>query len=95
MLGNSRSSTKCERCPRDRQGKSKPDPNAASAFKRTHAKPPGCNKCEVDHIVPLSNGGQDEPNDMPSRPREQHQDKTTRDLRHSGSEDREERATGG
>jgi len=41
LLGNSGSSTKGARCPRDRQGKSKWDPNAVSALKRTHAKPHG------------------------------------------------------
>jgi hypothetical protein len=41
VLGKSRSSAKRERCPRDRQGKGKRDPNAVSAFKRTHARSHG------------------------------------------------------
>jgi hypothetical protein len=80
-LSSSRSSIKCEGCPRDSRGKIKRDPSAKSEFKRTHPKPPGCDRCEVDHIVPLSKGGRDDPSNMQWLPKAQHQDKTKRDLR--------------
>ena len=80
-LSSSRSSIKCESCPRDSHGKIKRDPNAKSEFKRTNPKPPGCDRCEVDHIVPLSKGGRDDPSNMQWLPKAQHQDKTKRDLR--------------
>jgi 5-methylcytosine-specific restriction endonuclease McrA len=79
-LSSSRSSIKCESCPRDSHGKIERDPNAKSEFKRTNPKPPGCAKCEVDHIVPLSKGGRDEPSNMQWLPKARHQDKTKRDL---------------
>ena len=80
-LSSSRSSIKCESCPRDNHGKIKRDPNAVSDFKRTHPKPPGCYQCEVDHIVPLSKGERDDPSNMQWLPKTQHQEKTKRDLR--------------
>jgi hypothetical protein len=40
----SRSSIKCEGCPRDCQGKIKRDPNAVDEFKRSYPKPPGCDR---------------------------------------------------
>ena len=79
-LSSVRSGIKCESCPRDNRGKIKRDPNAKSEFKRTNPKPPGCDRCEVDHVVPLSKGGRDDPSNMEWLPREQHQDKTRRDL---------------
>jgi hypothetical protein len=60
----SRSSIKCESCPRDNRGKIKRDPNGKFEFKRTNPKPLGCDRCEVDHIVPLSKGGRDESSNM-------------------------------
>jgi len=63
-VGRNHSSIKCTSCPRDSHGKIKRDPNAVSEFKRTHPKRPGCHKCEVNHIVPLSKGGRDEPSNM-------------------------------
>jgi len=60
-LSSGSSRIKCESCPRDNRGKIKRDPNAKSEFKRTNPRPPGCDRCEVDHIVPLSKGGQDQP----------------------------------
>jgi hypothetical protein len=48
--GGSRS--KCVTCPRNSPGKIKRDRNAVSECKWAHPKPPGCNKCEVDRIVP-------------------------------------------
>ena len=78
---HSRSSIKCESCPRDSHGRIQRNPKAAEDFKRTHPKPPGCARCEVDHIVPLSKGGLDDPNNMQWLPKEQHKDKTRRDLR--------------
>jgi len=80
-LSSSRSTIKCETCSRDSYGKVKRDPNAVSEFKRTHPKPPGCHQCEVDHIVTLSKGGRDDPNNTQWLPKAQHQDKTRRDLR--------------
>ena len=79
-LSSVRSGIKCESCPRDNRGKIKRDPNAKSEFKRTNPKPAGCDRCEVDHVVPLSKGGRDDPSNMQWLPREQHQDKTRRDL---------------
>ncbi len=66
--------------PGDSHGKIKRDPNATSEFKRTHTKPPGCNQCEVDHIVPLSKGSRDDPSNMQWLPKAQHREKTKRDL---------------
>jgi hypothetical protein len=39
-LSSSRSSIKCESCPRDSRGKIKRDPNAKSEFKRANPNPP-------------------------------------------------------
>ena len=78
---SSRNSTKCATCPRDSHGKIKRDPKAVDDFKRTHPKPPGCSKCEVDHIVPLSKGGRDDPSNMQWLPKEQHRNKTKWDRR--------------
>jgi len=78
---SSHTSITCASCLRDSHGKIKRDPNAVSEFTRTHPKPPGCNKCEVDHIVPPSKGRRDDPSNMQWLPKAQHQDKTKRDLR--------------
>ena len=80
FLSSGRSEIKCESCPRDNRDKIKRDPKAKSHFKRTNPRPPGCDRCEVDHIVPLSKGGQDHPSNMQWLPREQHRDKMRRDL---------------
>ncbi len=61
---NHRSSIKCESCPRDSHGKIKRDSTAVEEFKGTHPKPPGCTDCQVDHIIPLSKGGRDDPTNM-------------------------------
>ncbi len=78
---HSRSHIKCASCPRDEKGRIKRDPKAVDEFKRTHPKPPGCTQCEVDHIIPLSKGGRDDPGNMQWLSRQQHRDKTRRDLR--------------
>jgi 5-methylcytosine-specific restriction endonuclease McrA len=80
-LSGGRKSIQREGCPRDSRGKIKRDPKAPSELKRTNPKPPGCNKCEVDHIVPLSKGGRDEPSNRQWLTKEPHQDKTKRNLR--------------
>jgi hypothetical protein len=80
-LSSTRSSIKCESCPRDIRGKIKHSPKAVSEYKRTNPISPACHQCEVDHIVPLSTGGQDEPSNMQWLPKAQRQDKTRRDLR--------------
>ncbi len=77
---HSRSHSKCESCPRDDKGRIQRDPKAVDEFKRTHPKPPGCNQCEVDHIIPLGKGGRDDPSNMQWLPRAQHREKTKRDL---------------
>ena len=79
-LSSSRSGIKRESCPRDSQGKIKRDPNAVSEFKRTNPIPPGCHQCEVDHIVPRSKGGRDDPRNMQWLPKAQHRDKAKLDL---------------
>jgi hypothetical protein len=80
-LSSSRSPIKCESCPCDSHGKIKRNPNAVSEFKRTHPEPPGCNTCEVDHTVPLSKEGRDEPSNMQWLPKAQHVEQTRQDLR--------------
>jgi hypothetical protein len=79
--GSHRSSIKCESCPRDSHGWIQRDPKATAEFKKTHPKPPGCRDCQIDHIVTLSKGGRDDPSNMQWLPREEHQEKTKRDLR--------------
>jgi 5-methylcytosine-specific restriction endonuclease McrA len=74
------SSIRCESCPRDRHGHIQRSREAVEKFKHANPKPAGCDRCEVDHIVPLSKGGADTPSSMQWLPRDQHIDKTKRDL---------------
>jgi len=77
---HSRSRIKCESCERDSHGRIKRDSTAVWAFKQNHPKPPGCEDCQVDHIIPLNKGGIDHPSNMQWLSRKEHQDKTKRDL---------------
>lgn len=72
---------KCTTCQRDARGRITRDDKAIREFKRANPKPPGCHRCEVDHIVPLHRGGADHPNNMQWLPRDVHQDKTRREAR--------------
>jgi 5-methylcytosine-specific restriction endonuclease McrA len=79
--GGSRASVRCSSCPRDSHGKIRRSREAVDKFKHANPKPPGCDRCQVDHVVPLGKGGADTPSNMQWLPKEQHQDKTKRDLR--------------
>jgi hypothetical protein len=72
---------KCLSCSRDTSGRIARDGGAVREFKRVNPKPPGCHRCEVDHIVPLHRGGADHPSNMQWLPRDVHQDKTRREAR--------------
>ncbi len=77
---HTRSHIKCESCSRDSHGPHPARSKAVDEFKRTHPKPPGCTQCEVDHVIPLSKGGRDDPGNMQWLSKEQHKEKTKRDL---------------
>ncbi len=77
---DSRSSIRCESCARDSHGRIKRDRAAVEKFKRAHPKPPGCEHCEVDHIIPLAKGGRDDPSNMQWLSRAEHREKTRQDL---------------
>lgn len=68
--------TKCSDCPRDTRGRIARDSKAVRAFKAATPQPEGCNSCEVDHIIPLSRGGADDPSNMQWLPRDVHREKT-------------------
>jgi hypothetical protein len=74
-------SRRCPSCPRDARGRIARDSKAVREFKRANPKPPGCRRCEVDHIVPLHRGGADHPSNMQWLPRDVHRDKTRREAR--------------
>jgi hypothetical protein len=59
-----RRSTYCTSCARDSHGRIARSSAAKREFERTHPKPPGCDHCVVDHIVPLKRGGADSPSNM-------------------------------
>lgn len=69
-LHRSHSSIRCESCPRDSHGRIQRSKEAVDKFKRTHPKPPDCDRCDVDHIILLSKGGKDDPSNMQWLPRE-------------------------
>jgi 5-methylcytosine-specific restriction endonuclease McrA len=75
---------RCTDCPRDPHGRIERSREAVREFKRTTPRPPDCVRCEIDHVVPLSKGGKDAPENMQWLPRREHQDKTRRDLRGPG-----------
>jgi hypothetical protein len=62
--GHHHSSNYCYSCARDSHGRIKRNERAKREFERTHPKPPGCDPCVVDHIVPLKRGGVDVPSNM-------------------------------
>ncbi len=76
----SHSSIGCLSCSRHTHGRIQRSREAVDEFKRTHPKPPGCDHCEVDHIVPLSKGGRDDPSNMQWLPHDVHREKTKQDL---------------
>lgn len=77
---NHASRLKCSSCPRDSEGRIKRDPDAVREFKRLDPRPAYCPDCQVDHIIPLSRGGREDPSNMQWLPKAQHQDKTRREL---------------
>lgn len=77
-----RSAIRCAACPRDAHGRIKRDTAAVTAFTRRTPRPPDCSHCEVDHIIPLHQGGADVPGNMQWLPREQHREKTRGEMAH-------------
>jgi len=64
------SSSKCESCPRDKHGKIKRSKEETRAFQRQNPCPSTgktsgkCHGYVIDHIIPLAEGGADDPSNM-------------------------------
>ena len=71
---------RCSSCPRDSKGRIERSQEAVHEFKRTHPKLAGCDKCEVDHVVPLSKRGPDTPANLQWLPHDVHREKTKLEL---------------
>lgn len=76
----------CSTCERDAKGRIKRDQIAKDEFKRSNPCPStgrtrgACPGYDIDHRIPLSKGGPDDPANMQWLSKDQHKQKTKRDL---------------
>ncbi len=71
----------CSSCSRDSHGRIKRSEGAKHKFLKSKGLTHVPKGYEVDHVVPLSKSGKDEPSNMQLLPHEQHEAKTRNDLR--------------